>query len=197
MFRVDISHDRYKYDRVPTFIHSISRGLLRCHSFDLYQRSIKQTICCTKSNTLNEYRKCTMGVWHVLWRKSKGGGWSCFRWGDTGALRLSGEISWKKAQKVQGSWDGTSWAEAPSCIHSLGQPAQFRPVAQSCPSPCNPMDCSTTGFPVHYQLPKFTQTHVHWVRDDIQPSHPLPSPSPPAFKLFPASGSFPRSQFFA
>ena len=42
------------------------------------------------------------------------------RWGDTGALRLSGEISWKKTQQVQGFWDRTSWAEAPSCIHSLG-----------------------------------------------------------------------------
>ena len=42
------------------------------------------------------------------------------RWGDTGALRLSGETSWKKTQQVQRSWDRTSWAEAPSCIHSLG-----------------------------------------------------------------------------
>ena len=46
-----------------------------------------------------------------------------------------------------------------------------------------PMDCSTPGFPVHYHLPEFTQTHVHWVGDAIQPSHPLLSPSPPAFNL--------------
>ena len=46
-----------------------------------------------------------------------------------------------------------------------------------------PKDCSTPGLPVHYQLPEFTQTHVHWVGDDIQPSHPLSSPSPPAFNL--------------
>ena len=45
------------------------------------------------------------------------------------------------------------------------------------------MDCSTPGFPVHHQLPEFTQTHVHWVCDAIQPSHPLSSPSPPAFNL--------------
>ena len=47
---------------------------------------------------------------------------------------------------------------------------------------CYPMDCSTPGFPVHYQFLKFTQTHVHWVGDTIQPSHPLLSPSP-AFNL--------------
>ena len=45
------------------------------------------------------------------------------------------------------------------------------------------MDCSTPGFPVHHQLPEFTQTHVHRVGDAIQPSHPLSSPSPPAFNL--------------
>ena len=51
-------------------------------------------------------------------------------------------------------------------------------VTQSCPPLCNPMDCSMPGFPVHHQLPEFTQTHVHWVGDTIQPSHPLSSPSP-------------------
>ena len=62
----------------------------------------------------------------------------------------------------------------------------------------NPMDCSTTGFPVHHQLPEPTQTHVHHIGDAIQPSHPLSSLSPPAFNLSqPASGSFPMSQFFA
>ena len=45
---------------------------------------------------------------------------------------------------------------------------------------CDPMNCSTTGLPVHHQLPEFTQTHVHRVGDAIQPSHPLSSPSPPA-----------------
>ena len=55
---------------------------------------------------------------------------------------------------------------------------QFSSVAQSCPTLCNPMDCSTPGFPVHHQLPELAQTHVHQVGDDIQPSHPLSSPSP-------------------
>ena len=60
---------------------------------------------------------------------------------------------------------------------------QFSSVAQLCPTLCDPMDCSTPGFPVHHQLPEFAQTHVHRISDAIQPSHPLSSPSPPAFNL--------------
>ena len=52
-----------------------------------------------------------------------------------------------------------------------------------CPTVCNPMNCSTLGLPVHHHLLEFTQTHVHWVSDAIQPSHPLSSPSPPTFSL--------------
>ena len=50
---------------------------------------------------------------------------------------------------------------------------QFSSVAQSCPTLCDPMNCSTPGLLVHHQLPEFTQTQVHWVSDAIQPSHPL------------------------
>ena len=57
---------------------------------------------------------------------------------------------------------------------------QFSSVTQSCQTLCNPMNCSMPGLPVHHHLPEFTQTHVHWVGDAIQPSHPLSSPSPPA-----------------
>ena len=57
---------------------------------------------------------------------------------------------------------------------------QISSVAQSCPTPCDPMNCSMPGFPVHHQLPEFTQTHVHPVGDATQPSHPLSSSSPPA-----------------
>ena len=56
-------------------------------------------------------------------------------------------------------------------------------VAQLCLTLCNPMDSSTPGFPVHHQLPELAQTHVHGVSGAIQPSHPLSSPSPPAFNL--------------
>ena len=54
-------------------------------------------------------------------------------------------------------------------------------LVQSCKILCNSMDCSTPGLPVHHQFSELTQTHVHWVGDDIQPSHPLSSPSPPTF----------------
>ena len=67
---------------------------------------------------------------------------------------------------------------------------QFSSVAQSFLTLCNPMDCSTPGLPVHHQLPELTETHVHWVGDAIQPSHPLLSPSPPAFNLFQHQGLF-------
>ena len=67
---------------------------------------------------------------------------------------------------------------------------QFSSVAQSCPTLCDPMDCSMPGLPVHHQLLEFTQTHVHWVNDAIQPSHPLSSPSHPTFNLFQHQGLF-------
>ena len=57
---------------------------------------------------------------------------------------------------------------------------QFSSVAQSCPTLCDPMNCSMPGLPVHHHLPEFTQTHVHRVRDAIQLSHPPSSLSPPA-----------------
>ena len=73
---------------------------------------------------------------------------------------------------------------------------QFGSIAQLCPTLCDPIDCSTPGSPVHHQLPEPAQTHVHWVGDAIQPSHPLSPSSPPVFNLLPASGSFLMSQFF-
>ena len=67
---------------------------------------------------------------------------------------------------------------------------QFSSVTQSCPTLCDPMDCSTPGFPVQHQLPELAQTHVHRVGDAIQPSHPLSSPSPSAFSLSQHQGLF-------
>ena len=69
-------------------------------------------------------------------------------------------------------------------------------VTQSCPTLSDPMDCSMQGFPVYHQLPELTQTHVHPVSDVIQPSHPV-VPFSSCLQSFPASGSFPMSQFFA
>ena len=65
-------------------------------------------------------------------------------------------------------------------IKNMYASVQFSSVAQSCPTLCDPMNHSTPGFPVHHQLPEFTQTRVHRVCDAIQPSHPLSSSSPPA-----------------
>ena len=72
-------------------------------------------------------------------------------------------------------------------MHSV----QFSSVAKkSCPTLSDPMDCSMPGLPVHHQLPESTQTHVQWVGDAIQPSHPLSSPSPPALNLSQHQGLF-------
>ena len=73
---------------------------------------------------------------------------------------------------------------------------QFSLVAQSFLTLCDPMDCSTLGFPVRHQLPELTQTHVHHVGDAIQPAHPL-SPSSPAFSLSQQQDVPPMSQLFA
>ena len=67
---------------------------------------------------------------------------------------------------------------------------KFSSVTQSCPTLCNPMNHSTPGLLVHHQLLEFTQTHVHWVGDAIQPSHPLLSPSPLALSLSQHQGLF-------
>ena len=66
---------------------------------------------------------------------------------------------------------------------------QFSSVTQSCPTLCDPTDCSMPGLPVYHQLPEFTQTPVRWGHDAIQPSHPLSSPSP-AFNLSQHQGLF-------
>ena len=77
--------------------------------------------------------------------------------------------------------------------HLSTREAQLIPlssVVQLSLTVCNPMDCSTPGFPIHHQLPELTQTHVHWVSDAIQPSHFLSSPSPPTFNLSQHQGLF-------
>ena len=77
-----------------------------------------------------------------------------------------------------------------SVVHTHnGMFSSVSSVAQSCPTLCDSMNCSTPGLPVHHQLPEFTQTHVHRVSDAIQPSHPLSSPSapvpiPPSIRVF-------------
>ena len=102
------------------------------------------------------------------------------------AMPFSRGSSWPRDQ-TQVSWIAgrlfTIWATREAQMNY-----QFSSVAQSCPTLRDPMNRSMAGLPVHHQLPEFTQTHVHWVSDAIQPSHPLSS--------LPASESFPMSQLF-
>ena len=73
----------------------------------------------------------------------------------------------------------------------------FSSVAQLCLTLCNPMNCSMPGFSVHHYLPEFAQTHVHWVSDTIQPSHPLLPTSPLAPDFSQHQVFFSVSQLFA
>ena len=87
-------------------------------------------------------------------------------------------------------WPKTKeWSVAKFLEISTPSP-KFSSVTQSCLSDCNPMDCSMPGFPVHHQLPELAQTHGHQVSDAIKPSHPLSSPSPPAFNPSQHQGLF-------
>ena len=81
-------------------------------------------------------------------------------------------------------------------IVSSSLSVQFSSVTQLCPTLCDPIDCSTPGLPVLCQLLEFTQTHVHWVSDAIQPSHPV-IPFSSCLQSCPASWSFQMSEFFA
>ena len=93
-------------------------------------------------------------------------------------------LSWYVAKLCTSSWEPYRSRQ----VNRLS--VQFSSVAQSCPTLCNPMDCSMPGLPVHHQLPEFTQTHIRWVGDAIQPSHPLSSHSLPAFNLSQHQGLF-------
>ena len=111
---------------------------------------------------------------------------------------LAREILWIEGpgglQSIGSQRVGHDWSDL-AFMHNLGpenkwvtikigiSKVQIRSVTQSCPTLCDPMNRSTPGLPVHHQLLEFTQTHVHWVSNAIQPSHPLLSPSPPALNL--------------
>ena len=74
---------------------------------------------------------------------------------------------------------------------------QYSSFAQLCPTLCNPMDCSMSDLPVHHKFPEFNPTHVHWIGDAIQPSHPSSVvPFSSCLQSFPASASFQMSHFF-
>ena len=112
--------------------------------------------------------------------------WETMR--SAGADGLMGPTEEIKVDDSQLKGCNRQWRRFISWYHH--QSVQFRSVAQSCPTLCNPMDCSMPGFPVHHQLSAITQTHVHWVGDAIQPSHPLSAPSPPTFNHSQHQGLF-------
>ena len=110
--------------------------------------------------------------WTWVWVNSRRWWWT----GRPGLLQFMG------SQRVGHNWETNTLA-----ILSF---FQFSSVTQSCPTLCDPMDCSRPGLPVHHHLPDFIQTHVHWVYVAIQPSNPLSSPFPPAFNLSQHQGLF-------
>ena len=91
-----------------------------------------------------------------------------------------GRLQSRGLQRFRHNWE-TEHTYIINYSHTLF--IQFSSVAQSCLTLCDPMNLSTPGLPVYHPLPEFTQTHVHWVGDAIQPSHPLSFPSPPALNL--------------
>jgi len=99
-----------------------------------------------------------------------------------GSLRESGDMYMYGWAPLLSAWN----------YHNIDNwlSVQFSSVTQSCPTLCDPMDCSTPGFPVLHQLPGLAQTHVHRVGDAIQQSHPLLCPSPPTFNLSHHQGLF-------
>ena len=115
------------------------------------------------------------------WRGYAEKGTLLFCWWKCKLLQPLWKTVWRLLTKVELAYD----PEIPQFSS-----VQFSFLTQSCPTLCNPMDCSTPGVPVHHQLPEFTQTHVHRVSDAIQPSHPLLSPSLPAFNLPQHQGLF-------
>ena len=108
-------------------------------------------------------------------------------------------VSLRVIQGRKVEWNRHDWISGHGETRSLALPVVYVTnscirypalVVQSCPALCDPMDCSTPGLPVLHYLPEFAQTHVHWVGDTIQPSHPLSPPFPPALHLSQHQGLF-------
>ena len=132
--------------------------------------------------------------WHRWWSKA----WGTANQGNSSkpVSRVFTGASWLTPQAAGLGLQKLSWYHMTKNIyHKLyfknwtNIPYQISSVTQSCPTLCDAMNCSTPGFPVHHQLLEFTQTHVHWVSDAIQPSHSLlspssPAPIPPSIKVF-------------
>ena len=103
---------------------------------------------------------------------------SCWR-----KFLVKDDILTQDSQPFWFAWDWVDSWHTGLAVPRLGCCCCCWSVAQSRPTLCDPMDCSTPGLPVHHQLPELAQTHVHWVGDAIQPSHLLSSPSLSTFNL--------------
>ena len=97
-----------------------------------------------------------------------------------GFLSIKSSKELQNLVKTYYMWNAGVYIYICVCVYVCVCVCQFSSVTQSSPTLCDPMNRSTPGLPVHYQLPELSQTHVHRVSDAIQPSHPLSSPSPPA-----------------
>ena len=106
---------------------------------------------------------------------------------------LEGRYHWISLSSVLGCAEFQTILSTQHCLEGLMTSlleVKFSSVAQSCPTLCDPVDCSIPGFPVHHKLQDLTQTHVHQVTDAIKPTHLLSSASPPAFNLAQHQGLF-------
>ena len=138
------------------------------HLFNVASNQLKVSWSRLGSEELLYYSVCFLCFSFDQWVS-----WACVLHRDS---RVSREKKKKKTEICESSQ---------SCIvlYCTYGSDQFSSVAQMYQTLCDPVDNSTQSFPVHHQLPELTQTHVHWVSDAIQPSHPLSSPSPPALNL--------------
>ena len=112
----------------------------------------------------------------------------CMEWQNSGLYQYCSFIGkFCSVKRKDTSFGGylVVWHSRPPC-----QSVQFSLVPQSCPTLCDPMNLSKPGLPIRHQLSESTQTHVHWVGDAIQLSHPLLSPSPPSLNLSQRQGLF-------
>ena len=121
--------------------------------------------------------RCWEGSFPVLKKALLTGHSMCYYWTKSPQSKISADVS-----SIYGPGKYSFLLHLPI--------SQFSSVTQSCLTLSDPMNHSMPGHPVHHQLPEFTHTHVHGVSDAIQPSHPLSSPSPPAFILSQHQGLF-------
>ena len=155
---------------------------------------ISLNLSCLRFTEFLEYISlCLLPLWGILstfiWMLSNSSIFF-FSW-DSDNMSTRSYIQFHRSLSL---WFCVTYADFFSCSNCMVSivlsSVQFSSVVQSCPTLCNPMECNTPGLPVHHQLPEFTQTHVHWVSDAIQPFHPLSSPSPSTFNFSQHQGLF-------